>query len=111
MDNNCIFCKIANGEIPSNFIYENDEVVAFNDINPQAPVHILVVPKQHYPTLSDVEDLNLLGALLKSVQEITKKLNIKEFRTVINTGKTAGQEVFHVHLHILANRVMLWPPG
>lgn len=109
--NNCIFCKIASGEIKTDFVYQTEEVVAFKDLNPQAPTHILVIPKKHYPTLNEVDDAQLLSKLMLGVQETVKKLGITEYRTVINTGKQAGQEVFHIHLHILAGRQMLWPPG
>lgn len=98
----CIFCKIANGEIPSKFIYEDEYVVAFNDINPQAPTHILVIPKEHYENLNDLEDEPVAGKLLTAVGKIAKQLNIADYRTITNTGKEAGQEVFHIHLHILA---------
>lgn len=108
---NCIFCKIARKEIPTNFVYEDDGVVAFNDLNPQAPTHILVIPKKHYASLNDVDDTALLGNLLNTVKIIAEKLEIKDYRTVINTGKEAGQEVFHLHLHLLSGRVMNWPPG
>ncbi len=107
----CIFCKIANKEIPSNLVFENENIVAFNDINPCAPVHILVIPKKHCESLNELEDKNLMAELLSGVKEVTKKLNIKDFRTVINTGKGAGQEVFHVHLHIISGRPLNWPPG
>ncbi len=107
----CIFCKIANKEIPSNLVFENENIVAFNDINPCAPVHILVIPKKHVESLNELEDKNLMAELLSGVKEVTKKLNIKDFRTVINTGKGAGQEVFHVHLHIISGRPLNWPPG
>ena len=107
----CIFCKIANKEIPSNFVYETENIVAFNDINPQAPVHILVIPKKHIESLNDLYDKDLAGELLESVKEICKKLNITDYRTVINTGKEAGQEVFHIHLHIISGRPLKWPPG
>ncbi len=110
-DENCIFCKIANKEIPVNFVFENEKIVAFNDADPQAPVHILVIPKEHYASLNETNDEVLLSELLLVVKEITKKLDIKEYRTVINTGKEAGQSVFHLHVHILAKRTMLWPPG
>ena len=96
---NCIFCKIANKEIPSNLVYEDDYTVAFNDLNPQAPVHVLVIPKQHYSSLNELDDANVMSALLNAVKEVTKKLQITDYRTVINTGKGAGQEVFHIHLH------------
>ncbi len=92
-------------------VFENENIVAFNDINPCAPVHILVIPKKHVESLNELEDKNLMAELLSGVKEVTKKLNIKDFRTVINTGKGAGQEVFHVHLHIISGRPLNWPPG
>ena len=107
----CIFCKITNKEIPSNLVFENENIVAFNDINPCAPVHILVIPKKHVESLNELEDKTLMAELLSGVKEVTKKLNIKDFRTVINTGKGAGQEVFHIHLHIISGRPLNWPPG
>lgn len=107
----CIFCKIANGEIPSELVYENEYIAAFNDINPSAPVHILVIPKRHCESLNELEDKNLMAELLFGVKEVTKKLGIKDYRTVINTGKGAGQEVFHIHLHIISGRPLKWPPG
>ena len=107
----CIFCKIASKEIPAKLVYESENTVGFRDINPQAPVHILVIPKKHYESLNDVDDTALLGELLNAVREIAEKLDIKEYRTVINTGKLAGQEVFHIHIHILSGRDMKWPPG
>ena len=110
-NNDCIFCKIATKEIPVPLVFENEDIVAFNDINPQAPRHILVIPKKHYESLNEVNDKNVLGNLLFAVKEITEKEGIKEYRTVINTGKEAGQAVFHIHLHILSGRELLWPPG
>ena len=100
----CIFCKIANGEFNTEFVYETENVVVFKDINPVAPVHLLVVPKKHYSNLSEVDDKNLLLELMETVQNVTKKLGIESFRTVINTGKEAGQEVFHLHIHIISGR-------
>lgn len=108
---NCIFCKIANKEIPSNLVYEDEFTVAFKDLNPQAPVHVLVIPKKHYASLNELDDSKIMYALLNAVKEVTKKLKITDYRTVINTGKEAGQEVFHIHLHILAGRPLKWPPG
>lgn len=108
---NCIFCKIANKKIPSNFVYEDEYTVAFNDLSPQAPTHILVIPKKHFSSLNEVDDENIMSALFKAVQNVTKKLGIKEYRTVINTGESAGQTVFHIHIHILAGRPLKWPPG
>ncbi|MCR5262176.1 MAG: histidine triad nucleotide-binding protein [Candidatus Gastranaerophilales bacterium] len=107
----CIFCKIANHEIPTTPVFENDKVIAFNDLNPQAPTHILVIPKQHVASVSDVKDLSVMQDLFDAIQQITTKNNIKDFRTVINTGSGAGQTVFHLHIHILAGRPLLWPPG
>lgn len=107
----CIFCKIANGEIKSDVVFENDYAVGFKDLSPQAPVHILVIPKKHVKSLNELEDKELMSELFCAVKEITKKFGIKEYRTVINTGEEAGQSVFHLHLHILAGRQMDWPPG
>lgn len=100
----CIFCKIANKEIKSDFVYENEHFFAINDINPKAPVHILLIPKQHIPTLNDLNDKNLAGELLSGIKEVAKKVGIKEYKTLINTGAGAGQEVFHLHIHILADK-------
>ena len=98
----CIFCKIINGDFQTKFVYENEYAVVFNDINPKADIHLLVVPRLHVESLNELNDENLLGKLLMTVKEVTKKLNIKAYRTVINTGKEAGQEVFHLHIHILS---------
>ena len=111
MSDNCIFCKIANGEIPTDFVYETQNVVVFKDINPQAPIHLLVVPKEHIETLNDLNDEKLSAELINAIQQAAKKLDIKEYRTVINTGKSAGQEVFHLHIHIMAGRSFTWPAG
>lgn len=108
---NCIFCKIANKEIQATLLYEDDFTVAFNDLNPQAPTHVLVIPKKHYASLNELDDSNIMGALLNAVKQVTKKLAITDYRTVINTGKGAGQEVFHIHLHVLGGRPLNWPPG
>lgn len=108
---NCIFCKIANKEIPSQLLYEDEYTVAFNDLNPQAPVHILVIPKKHFSSLNELEEKEVMFALLNTVKKVTKKLSITDYRTVINTGKAAGQEVFHLHIHVLAGRPFNWPPG
>lgn len=100
----CIFCKIINGDFNTEFVYENENVVVFNDINPKAPVHLLVVPKVHVPSLNELEDKNLMGELLSAVKETTKKIGLKFYKTLINTGKDAGQEVFHLHLHIMGEK-------
>lgn len=107
----CIFCKIANHEIPTTPVYEDENVIAFNDLNPQAPVHILVIPKKHTASLTEVSDEDMMNYLFKAVRKIVKQENISSFRTVINTGSDAGQTVFHLHIHILAGRPLLWPPG
>ena len=101
----CIFCKIINGDFGTEFVYENETAVVFKDINPKAETHLLVVPRLHVESLNELDDEKLLGKLLMTVKDVTKKLGIKSYRTVINTGKDAGQEVFHLHLHILAGRI------
>ena len=108
----CIFCKIANKEIKTDFIVETEDYVSFGDLNPQAPFHALVIPKGHFSSLNDLENIKLMGKLLEGVQKTAEKLGIKEnYRTVINTGKGAGQAVFHVHLHVLGGRPFNWPAG
>ena len=101
----CIFCKIIKGDFGTEFVYENDSVVVFKDINPKADTHLLVVPRLHVESLNELNDKDLLGDLLMTVKNVTKNLGINSYRTVINTGKEAGQEVFHLHLHILAGRI------
>ena len=97
----CIFCKIINGEFGTEFVLENEYAVVFNDINPKAPVHMLVVPKLHVESLNELDDEVLLGKLMMTVKEAAKKVGLKSYRTQINTGKDAGQEVFHLHIHVL----------
>jgi histidine triad (HIT) family protein len=110
-----IFTKIINREIPAAIVYEDDECIAFRDIDPKAPVHILLVPKKEIPSLAKVteEDKSLLGHLLLKASEIAKAEGISDsgYRIVINTNKEGGQEVYHIHLHILGGRQMTWPPG
>ncbi len=108
----CIFCKIIAGEIPCNKVWENESVLAFRDISPASPDHILVIPKTHYENLNQADNI-VLGNLLSAVKTITKELNLLSsgYRTVINTGNDGGQTVAHLHLHILAGRVHHWPPG
>lgn len=101
MSEDCIFCKIINRDFNTEFVYENEYVVVFKDINPKAPIHLLVVPKTHVASLNELEDKNLMAELLMSVKETTKKIGLKSYKTLINTGKEAGQEVFHLHVHIL----------
>lgn len=102
--NDCIFCKIINGDFGTEFVYENDYAVVFKDINPKADIHLLVVPRLHVESLNELDDEVLLGKLMMTVKEVTQKLGIESYRTVINTGKEAGQEVFHLHIHILKGR-------
>ncbi|MFA5575755.1 MAG: histidine triad nucleotide-binding protein [Tissierellaceae bacterium] len=111
---NCLFCKIVNGQIPSNFIYEDDKAIAFEDINPQAPVHFLVVPKEHIESLDHIdEDKRLLmGHLLLIASKIAKERGLEDgYRVVNNIGVDGGQTVDHIHFHVLGKRKMLWPPG
>ena len=99
----CIFCKISNGEFNTEFVYETDDVVVFKDINPLAPIHLLVVPKKHSKNLSETDD-EILAKLIQAVKAVCKKEKIESYRTVINTGTDAGQEVLHIHIHILAGK-------
>ena len=110
---NNIFIKIINKEIPADIIYEDDISIAFNDISPQAPTHILVIPKKEIQKISEADenDKELLGHLLLVAKKITDENNIKDFRLVVNNGTEAGQTVFHLHIHILAGRAFGWPPG
>ena len=101
----CMFCKIINKEIPSNFVYEDDAVIAINDLNPQADTHVLVIPKTHVASLAELEDEELMVKLLKGVKATAKKLGLTDYRTIMNTGKGAGQTVFHLHVHILAGKL------
>lgn len=109
----CIFCKIASGEIKTDIIYEDFHTIAFNDINPQAPVHILVIPRQHIETLDDVTDFSLIGSLFKAIDQITEIKGLKKqgYRVVVNCKEHGGQAVPHLHFHILGGRPMNWPPG
>lgn len=107
----CIFCRIVDGAIPTPFVYEDDEVVAFSDIQPQAPVHLLVVPRRHVGSLNEADDDMLLGCLLASARKAAAKAGLEQYRIVVNTGADAGQSVLHLHLHVLGGRVMAWPPG
>jgi histidine triad (HIT) family protein len=101
MSEDCIFCKIIRGDFGTEFVYETDKIVAFKDINPKAPVHVLVCPKEHIPSLNELEDKELMGELLQGVKEVAKRTGLKAFKTQINTGKEAGQEVFHLHIHVM----------
>ena len=111
----CIFCKIAEKNIPANVIYEDEHAIAFDDINPQAPVHVLVIPRKHISTILDIQDkdTSLLGHLFHVANEIAaqKEVDTSGFRIVLNCNEEAGQTVFHIHLHVLGGRQMEWPPG
>jgi histidine triad (HIT) family protein len=113
MPDNCLFCKIIRGEIPASKLYEDDDVLAFRDIAPQAPVHFLVIPKKHLsgPSAVSPEDEQVVGKMMRIGNEIAVKEGITHFRVVFNNGSQAGQTVFHLHMHILGGRHMAWPPG
>ena len=111
----CLFCKIAAGDIPATKVYEDDRVVAFDDINPQAPVHTLIIPREHISTVNDLEEKHneLVGHMFQAARKVAEDKGISEsgYRAVLNCNRDAGQEVFHVHLHVLGGRKMSWPPG
>jgi histidine triad (HIT) family protein len=114
-ESNCLFCKIIAGEIPGDFIHRDDKCVVIRDINPQAPTHVLVIPREHMESLDDASagDEQLLGHLLRVGARIANQEGLGEsgYRTVINTGAGAGQSVFHIHVHLLGGRGLAWPPG
>jgi len=111
----CIFCKIIKGEIKTPFVYEDDSVVAFNDIKPQAPIHIIIMPRQHVDTVQNLNGskIDIAGRLISAASIIAKrkKIDISGYRLVINCNKDAGQEIFHLHIHLLGGRKFAWPPG
>ena len=111
----CLFCKIINGEIPSEKVYEDEYVYAFNDISPTAPVHVLIVPKKHISTINDIneEDCALIGRIYLCAKKIAKEKGIAEdgYRVVTNCNKMAGQTVFHIHFHLIGGRELGWPAG
>jgi len=107
----CIFCKIQAGDFNTEFLFEDDRVVAFKDLSPQAPVHVLVIPRNHYESVNAIDDEALTGHLFTAAKKVAEKLGLTDYRCVINTGPQAGQTVFHLHLHLLGGRDMGWPPG
>ena len=113
MAENCLFCKIVAGEIPAKLVAETPDAIAFKDINPEAPVHVLVVPRMHVDSLASAKDEAMLGHLLAFAAQVAEREGISEsgYRTVVNTRKDGGQTVDHLHLHILGGRHMNWPPG
>ncbi|XOF33045.1 MAG: histidine triad nucleotide-binding protein [Candidatus Electrothrix sp. YB6] len=113
MSENCLFCKIIRGEIPSDKLFEDDEVLAFRDIAPAAPVHFLVIPKKHIsgPSAVTEKDEQLIGRLMRIGTQVAQQEGIEQFRLVLNNGAEAGQTVFHLHLHVIGGRSLNWPPG
>jgi histidine triad (HIT) family protein len=113
MSDQCLFCRIVRKEIPAKIVDETNDAIAFHDVNPQAPLHVLIIPKAHVPSLNEAADARMIGQLSLLAAEIAKREGVAEsgYRTVINTNRDAGQTVFHVHLHLLAGRPMKWPPG
>ena len=114
-DENCLFCKIVNGEIPADVVYKSETALAFRDINPKAPTHVLVIPRKHISTMNDIgtEDETIVGSLYTAAREIAAEEGIAEdgYRAVMNCNEAAGQSVFHIHLHVMGGRFMSWPPG
>jgi len=115
MADDCLFCKMASGEIKPDVLYEDDTILAFSDINPQAPVHFLVIPKEHVSTLNDLDDSHaeVVGKMHLVAKQIAEEKGIARggYRTVTNCNTDAGQTVWHVHLHVLGGRILTWPPG
>jgi histidine triad (HIT) family protein len=113
--NDCIFCKVARGDVPAKIVHRDDDVVAIEDLNPQAPVHLLVLPRRHYETIADItssDNAALAAELLKVAADLGRqRAGERGFRLVVNTGPEGGQTVGHVHVHVLAGRHMTWPPG
>ena len=113
MANECLFCRIVRREIPAGIVHETEDVIAFRDINPQAPVHVVIIPKIHVPSLDRAMDASMLGKMSLAAAEIARNKGIAEdgYRTVMNTNAAAGQTVFHIHMHLLGGRKLDWPPG
>jgi histidine triad (HIT) family protein len=112
MTDSCLFCRIVRGEIPAKIVRQDEHTVAFRDIDPKAPTHILVIPKEHVASLDEATDPTMVGRLMLAAAEIARSEGITDgYRTVVNTGAGAGQTVFHIHLHLLGGRKLTWPPG
>lgn len=111
----CIFCKIVNGEIPANKVYEDDKIIAFNDVNPQSPIHILIIPKEHIPSANYIDEKNayIISDIFTVINKIVKDIGLEKegYRIVNNCGKMGGQTVDHLHFHLLGGRQLNWPPG
>lgn len=112
MPDDCLFCKIVTGDVPADVVRETDQTVAFRDINPQAPTHVLVIPREHHANVGElVNDESLLAAVLRAATAVAADEGLESYRLVFNTGSDAGQTVYHVHAHVLGGRGMSWPPG
>jgi histidine triad (HIT) family protein len=111
----CLFCKIRDGEIPGDIVFETDDMLAFRDVNPQAPTHVLIIPKKHISTVNDLDenDEAIMGKLFRTAKLIAAQEGVSDdsYRLVVNCNEKAGQTVFHIHMHLLAGRAMIWPPG
>ena len=114
-DSNCLFCKVLAGDIPADIIYESETAIGFRDINPQAPTHVLIIPRKHIATINEIagEDQSIVGSLYSAAREIaaSEGLTDEGYRAVMNCNEAAGQTVFHIHLHLLGGRPLGWPPG
>jgi histidine triad (HIT) family protein len=114
-ESTCLFCKILGGEIPADIVHESDSAIAFRDINPQAPTHVVIIPRKHIATINEItiDDQAIVGSLYSAAQEIAAAEGLSEdgYRTVMNCNEAAGQTVFHIHLHLLGGRTFSWPPG
>ncbi|MFH1836794.1 MAG: histidine triad nucleotide-binding protein [Candidatus Omnitrophota bacterium] len=115
MEESCIFCKIANKDVPAEIVYEDGDIIAFNDLNPQAPMHVLLIPKKHIRTVNELEeeDMGLIGKIVSKAKDLAgiERIDKDGYRLVINCNRGAGQEVFHLHVHLMGGRTFSWPPG
>lgn len=111
--NDCVFCRIIQGQVAARIVYQDEDVTAFHDLHPQAPVHILLVPNHHVASVSQVEEADeaVLGKLFSVARRVAERLGVADYRLVVNNGRQAGQSVFHLHVHLLGGRRMGWPPG
>lgn len=114
-EQDCLFCKILAGDIPADVIYESDSAIAFRDVNPKAPVHVLIIPRKHIATINDLDssDAAMIGSMIMAAKEIAHEEGLADdgYRVVMNCNQAAGQSVFHIHLHMLGGRTLAWPPG
>ena len=114
-NNDCLFCKIVEKKIPANIVYESEDLIAFNDIEPKAPIHYLIIPKKHISTINDIEESNsnIIGLMYEAAAQIARSSNVDKdgYRVVMNCNNNGGQTIYHIHLHFLAGRQLSWPPG